>query len=142
MAYAWRDGPLVRDRRFAVLWGGQAVSELGTAVTTLVLPLLAVTALGASTAQVGVMNACATAAVAAASVPGGVLADRSAKLPLMIGCDALRALVLTAVPLLAALHRLRMGELYAVSAAAGALGAVFSIAYHAYYPAGQSGAAR
>jgi Na+/melibiose symporter-like transporter len=129
-----RSSPLTRDLYFVTLWVGQAVSEIGTAVTTLVLPLLAITVLRASTVQIGILNACATLAVIAVSIPGGALVDRNAKVPLMIGCDALRGLLLAAVPILAVMHLLRMTELYAVSALVGALGLLFGVAYHAYYP--------
>jgi hypothetical protein len=47
---------LRRRRNFLLLWSGQTVSELGSAVTQLALPLTAVVVLGASTFQVGLRH--------------------------------------------------------------------------------------
>ena len=49
--------PLWRDRRFATYWSGQTVSQLGDRVSELALPLIAVTTLHASAAEVGVLTA-------------------------------------------------------------------------------------
>jgi len=48
---------LYRDRRFATYWAGQAVSEFGDRVSELALPLIAITALGASSIEVGLLTA-------------------------------------------------------------------------------------
>ena len=57
-------GTLWRHRNFLLLWSGQTVSEMGSAVTQLALPLTAVVVLGASTFQVGLLTSAATAAFA------------------------------------------------------------------------------
>jgi hypothetical protein len=44
---------LWRHRDFLLLWSGQTISEMGSAVTVLALPLTAVVVLRASTFQVG-----------------------------------------------------------------------------------------
>jgi hypothetical protein len=46
-------GTLWRHRNFLLLWSGQTVSEMGSPVTQLALPLTAVVVLRASTFQVG-----------------------------------------------------------------------------------------
>ncbi len=51
---------LWRHRDFLLLWAGQSVSELGSAVTVLALPLTAVVVLGASTFAVGLLAAATT----------------------------------------------------------------------------------
>ncbi|MGH3164732.1 MAG: hypothetical protein ACRDN0_02420 [Trebonia sp.] len=48
---------LWRHRDFLLLWSGQSVSEMGSAVTQLALPLTAVVLLNASTFAVGLLNA-------------------------------------------------------------------------------------
>ena len=55
---------LWRHRNFLLLWSGQTVSEMGSAVTQLALPLTAVVVLRASTFQVGALTAAATLAFA------------------------------------------------------------------------------
>ena len=47
-----RGRTLWRHRNFLLLWGGQTISEMGSAVTQLALPLTAVVVLHASTFQV------------------------------------------------------------------------------------------
>jgi hypothetical protein len=51
---------LWRHRDFVLLWSGQSVSEIGSSVTQLALPLTAVVALRASTFQVGLLTSAAT----------------------------------------------------------------------------------
>ena len=53
---------LWRHRNFLLLWSGQSVSEMGSSITQLALPLTAVVVLRASTFQVGLLTAASTAA--------------------------------------------------------------------------------
>jgi MFS family permease len=72
-------GGLWRQRDFLLLWGGQTVSEMGSAVTQLALPLTAVVLLAASTFEVGLLSAAATLAFAVIALPAGALVDRRPK---------------------------------------------------------------
>lgn len=126
--------PLWRDRDFAALWAGQSVSDIGSQVTVLVLPLLAITSLGASTAEVGVLRASAAFAVLLGAIPAGILVDRARKKRLMQVCNVGRAVVVGSVPLAAAIGGVTMPQLYAVAFVGGVLAITFSVAHHAYYP--------
>ncbi|MGH7733027.1 MAG: MFS transporter, partial [Gemmatimonadales bacterium] len=112
-------GTLWRHRNFLLLWSGQTVSEMGSAVTQLALPLTAVVVLGASTFQVGLLISAATVAFALIALPAGALVDRWAKRRLMIWCDTARMLIIGSVPLAAAFGVLTMGQLYVVAITAG-----------------------
>lgn len=125
---------LVRDRNFRAMWIGQTVSDVGSQVTVLVLPLLAITTLGAGTAEVGVLRACAAAAVLVGAIPAGVIVDRARKRVVMQVSNLGRAAVVGSVPLLALFDAVTMAQLYIVAFAGGVLGIAFSVAYHAYYP--------
>ena len=127
-------GTLWRHRNFLLLWAGQTVSEMGSAVTQLALPLTAVVMLRASTFQVGLLTAAATAAFALIALPAGALVDRWAKRRLMIWCDAARMVIIGSVPLAAALHLLTLGQLYAVAVTAGVCTVFFDVAYQSYLP--------
>jgi MFS family permease len=118
-----------------LLWSGQTVSEMGSAVTQLALPLTAVVVLGASTFQVGLLTSAATAAFALIALPAGALVDRRAKRRLMIWCDAARMLIIGSVPLAAAFGLLTMGQLYAVAFTAGVCTVFFDVAYQSFLPA-------
>jgi MFS family permease len=67
---------LWRHRDFLLLWSGQAVSQVGTRVGRVALPLLAVSALGATPWQMGLLTAAGTAAFLLVGLPAGVLLDR------------------------------------------------------------------
>ena len=125
---------LWRHRDFLLLWSGQTVSEMGSAVTQLALPLTAVVVLGASTFQVGLLTSAATAAFALIALPAGALVDRWAKRRLMIWCDVARMLIIGSVPLAAAFGVLTLGQLYAVAFTAGVCTVFFDVAYQSYLP--------
>jgi MFS family permease len=127
-------GTLWRHRNFLLLWAGQTVSEMGSAVTQLALPLTAVVILQASTLQVGLLTSAATAAFALIALPAGALVDRWAKRRLMIWCDVARMVIIGSVPVAAVLHLLTLGQLYAVAVAAGVATVFFDVAYQSYLP--------
>jgi hypothetical protein len=56
-------------RNFLLLWGGQMVTEMGSAVTRLALPLTAVVVLQASTFEVGLLTSAARSAPGLACAP-------------------------------------------------------------------------
>ena len=127
-------GTLWRHRNFLLLWAGQSVSEMGSAVTQLALPLTAVVILQASTFQVGLLTSAATAAFALIALPAGALVDRWAKRRLMIWCDVARMVIIGSVPVAAALHLLTLGQLYVVAVTAGVCTVFFDVAYQSYLP--------
>ena len=55
-------GGLLRHRDFRLLWGGETVSELGSQVSLLAIPLLAVRTLQATPIEMGFLTAASTAA--------------------------------------------------------------------------------
>ncbi|MFI5628499.1 MFS transporter [Streptomyces sp. NPDC051664] len=129
------DGPgLWRQRDFMLLWSGQTVSEMGSAVTQIALPLLAVVALKASTLEVGLLTAATTAAFALIALPAGALVDRGAKRSIMIVCNVLRLVIVGSVPVAAAFGVLTMAQLYVVAVAAGVCTVFFDVSYQSYVP--------
>jgi MFS family permease len=127
-------GRLWRHRNFLLLWGGQTVSEMGSAVTQLALPLTAVVVLRASTFQVGLLTAAATLAFALIALPAGAIVDRHTKRWLMIWCDLARMLIIGSVPIAAALGALTLGQLYVVAVTAGVCTVFFDVSYQSYLP--------
>src|SRR5712692_4302824 len=105
---AARPGSLWRHRDFMLLWTGQSVSEIGSAVTFVALPLAAVVLLHATTFQVGLLSGAGTASFLLVALPAGLVVDRVAKRRLMIVCDASRMLILGSVVVAAAVHALTM----------------------------------
>ena len=126
---------LWRHRDFLLLWSGQAVSELGSAVTLLAVPLIAVVLLHASTFSVGLLATASTLPFLIIALPAGLVVDRLAKRPMLIACDASRLVVIGSVPVAAAAGVLTMAQLFVVALVAGILTVFFDVAYQSYLPA-------
>lgn len=121
-------------RAFRALWLGQSVSLLGSQVSLVILPLIAVVVLEASAFEVGLLAALETAPYLLASLPAGVLADRLQRRNLLIAADLLRALLLATIPLAIVLGRLDLPLLMTVALLNGTLTMIFDIAYLSYIP--------
>jgi MFS family permease len=128
-------GKLWRDGEFLKLWGGQAISEVGSQVSLLALPTVAILVLGASPFQVGLLAACENLAFPVLGLVAGVYVDRLRRRPIMIVCDVGRLLALASVPIAFALGALSMGQLYAVALVVGVGTVFFDVSYQSYLPA-------
>ncbi len=125
---------LWRHRGFTLLWSGQAVSEVGSQVTFLALPLLAALSLHATTFQVALLSAASSAAFLLVALQAGVLVDRARKKRVLVCSDLLRALVIATVPLAQVLGVLTIWQLYVVAFATSVLTVFFDVAYQSYLP--------
>jgi MFS family permease len=125
---------LWRKPDFLKLWTGQTISQFGTLITGLALPLAAIGLLRATPAQVALLSAAGVAPRLLLGLFAGVWVDRLRRRPLLIVADLGRALVLGSVPVAALLGLLRIGQFYGVAAASSTLGALFDVAYPAYLP--------
>jgi MFS family permease len=132
---ARRRGGLFWHRGFRLLWAGDTVSQFGSQVSTLALPLVAVLFLHASTFQVGVLTAAQYAAFLLVGLPAGAWCDRIRRRPVMITGDLARAALLAWVPLGAALGVLTIWQLLAVAFLHGIATVFFDVAYQSYLPA-------
>jgi len=126
---------LVRDRDFVLFWSGQAVSLTGSAVTRVALPLLAVLTLEASPLGLGVLGACVWLPFVGLPMLAGAYVDRHRKRPILLGCNAIRAVLLGLVPVLWALDALTLPILCAIALVSGVCEVVFQVAELAYLPA-------
>ncbi len=129
-----RNRSLWRHRDFMMLWAGQAVSEIGSAVTIVALPLAAVVLLHATTFEVGLLAAAGTACFLLVALPAGLIVDRFAKRRLMIACDVARMLILGSVVVAGAFGVLTMAQLFAVALLTGLATVFFDVAYQSYVP--------
>jgi MFS family permease len=127
-------GALRRHRDFRLLWGGETVSELGSQVSLLAVPLLAVQTLHATTFEMGLLTAASTAAFLIVGLPAGVWVDRVRRRRLMIGADLGRVLALGSIPIAYALGGLTLLQLFIVTLASGILTVFFDVAYQSYLP--------
>jgi MFS family permease len=126
---------LCRNPRFTRLLAATAVSELGTEISGLAIPLSAILALHAGVLEVGVLMALGFVPFAMFGLVAGAWVDRVRKRPLLISADILRAVALASVPLSWASGHLSIGQLYAVAFVVGSLNVLFEIAKQTYVPA-------
>ena len=119
---------------FIKLWFGFGVSQLGTAVTAVALPLLAVLQLHAGALQVGILNAAQYAAYGVLGLAAGIYVDRRSRRNVMLVTDAARAALLAAVPILWAADLLRLWHLYVVAFGVSVLTLLFEVAFQAFFP--------
>lgn len=125
---------LLRNRSFLWLWSGDAISQLGAQFTALAIPVLAVTLLGATEWEVGLLGAAQTAAFLIVGLPAGAWIDRMLKRRVMIGADLVRALALSAIPVLWFAGALEIWHLYIVGAVVGVATVFFDVSYQSYVP--------
>jgi MFS family permease len=129
-----RLGLLSRNTDFARLWLGESVSAIGSQVTMLALPLLAVNDLGASAGQMGLLGAAETTPFLLFALLAGVWVDHRRKRPILVAANVARAVLLGLIPLLAALGILTMADLLVIAFAVGSCAVPFEVAYQSYLP--------
>jgi MFS family permease len=117
------------------LWAGQSVSRLGTEVSRLALPLVAIDVLHATTFEVGALTAMETLPFLLVGLPAGAWVDRMRRRRVLIAADVARCAALASIPLASALGHLTIGQLYVVALVTGVLTVFFDVAYQAYLPA-------
>ena len=123
-----------RQRDFGLLWGGQTVSEIGSAVTTLALPTLAIFVFHAGPAAVGLIVASERIPFPIVALVAGAIVDRVRRRRVMVLCNLARFLILGIIPLLSAVGALRLWELFVAAAAMGVFTVFFDVSYMAYVP--------
>jgi len=119
---------------FRRLWIGETVSQFGTMVSALALPLVAILGVNATTFQIGVLTALETTAFLLIGLPAGAWVDRMRFRAVLIVNDVLRAAALASVPVAQWLGVLTIWQLYLVALLTGVCTVFFDVAYQSYLP--------
>jgi MFS family permease len=119
-------------RRF---WIGQTVSEVGTQISNVAVPLVAVLALHASTLRVSALFALEYLPYLLIGLPAGVWIDRLRRRSILIVTDLICALAMSMIPLAALFHAVSLPLLYGVVFVVGTANVFFGVANQAYLPA-------
>ncbi|MFE1171212.1 MFS transporter [Streptomyces sp. NPDC058773] len=127
-------GLLRRHRDFRLLWCAETAGKFGAAVSTVAMPLVAVSTLHASTFAVGLISACGWLPWLLIGLPVGVWVDRVRRRPLMLAAATLSTVLFASVPLLARSGGPGLGSLITVALLTGAAAVLFQTAYSAYLP--------
>ncbi|MBK3568482.1 MFS transporter [Streptomyces sp. MBT62] len=126
--------PLRRSPGFRNFWLSRAVSGLGSAVTTVALPVLVFQQSG-SPFLVSLVAAAGTLPYLVFGLIAGAVADRVDRRTLMIVTDCLSALCLGSVPLAQALGALTVGHVVAVAFLSSTLSLFFDAGGYGFVPA-------
>lgn len=122
-------------RDFQRLWSGLAVSQLGSAVGGVALPIVAVNVVHASTFQISVLAAFTAVTTALLAFPMGSYVEFRRKRPVMIAADVARFASLGSIPLAGLVHGLTFAHLCVVAVIDATCGIAFAGAAQAHLKA-------
>jgi MFS family permease len=130
-----RPQSLLRHPDFVKLWSAETISQAGTQVSLLALPLVAIVILGASAFEVALLGTIEFLPFILFTLPAGVWVDRLRRRPILILGDLVRAASLISIPVAHALGGLTIYQLYIVGFINGIATVFFDVAYQSYLPA-------
>ena len=125
---------LWRHREFLKYWTASAVSDVGSQITALALPLIGALMLAATPWQMGLLSAAGGAPILLVGLFAGVWVDRLRRRPVLIAADVGRAVLLLTIPLASVLGSLTIELLCLVALLVGAINVFFDIAHLAFLP--------
>jgi MFS family permease len=130
-----RPGGLWLHRDFRALWGAETISQFGSQVTFLALPLVAISVLQESAFRVALLTTVEFLPFLLFTLPAGVWVDRLRRRPILVLGNLGRAVALATVPVAHWLGVLTIWQLYAVGFVVGVGTVFFDVAYQSYLPA-------
>ncbi|WP_405061504.1 MFS transporter [Kribbella sp. NBC_01505] len=128
------DRSILSHPDFRRLWAADLLSQLGSRLSMIAIPLLAVLTLNASTLQVSLLRTCETAAWLLLGLFAGAWVDRVRCLPVLVAADLGRAVLFASIPIAAWFGVLTLTQLYVVLGLAGVLTVLFDVAHTSYPP--------
>ena len=134
MRSLWPTGGLWRHRDFLKLWSAETISQFGTQVSQLALPLVAILVLDASAFEVAALGDVEFLPFMLFTLPAGVWVDRLPRRPILIVGDFGRAALLATIPVAYVADVLTLGQLYVVGFLVGICTVFFDVAYQSYLP--------
>jgi len=126
--------PVWREPDFRKVWLGGIVDSLGSSITGLALPLIAILQLGAGPAEMGILGASRTASFILVGLLAGVIADRLPRRLVIVATAFGSAGVIATIPLASTFGTLRMEQLYGVAFLTGCFGVIGEVAFQAFLP--------
>ncbi|HEX9625160.1 MAG TPA: MFS transporter [Streptosporangiaceae bacterium] len=129
-----RIGGLLWQRNFGLLWFGESISGVGSAMASVAVPLLAIAVLKAGPFAVSALTAAAYLPWLLIGLPAGAWVDRLPPRSLLIAADLASALLYGSLPVAAWLHLLTVAQILIVELLAGVATVFFTLAYTVYLP--------
>ena len=124
---------LLSNRNFVLLWGGQAISQLGDSIFYVAFIWMVVELTGSALAIGSLLIAIQIPALMC-QVISGVVVDRYDRQRIALGADLLRGLMVAGLALVLLAGRLELWQLYMLAIAFGIVGAFFGPAMRALLP--------
>ena len=121
-------------RDFGLLWFGQSLSELGSGISALAIPIIAIDVLHASAFHVSLVATFESLPYLLFTLPAGAWIDRVAKRSVLIWTDVLRTVAVGSIPVSLFLGTTSMVQLWVVGFVVGTLSVFFNVAYQSYLP--------
>jgi MFS family permease len=134
MRSLWPRGGLWRHRDFLKLWSAETISQFGSQVSQLALPLVAILILDANAFEVATLYTIEFLPFILFTLPAGVWVDRLPRRPILIAGDFGRALLLGSIPVAYVADVLTIWQLYVVGFCVGICTVFFDVAYQSYLP--------
>ncbi|MGW4213429.1 MFS transporter [Lentzea sp. NPDC004789] len=129
-----RQAGLLRHHDFKLLWFGQTASKFGSSVSTVAVPLVAVSTLDASPLLLGLLHAASWLPWLIIGLPAGAWVDRLPRRPVMLLATGIAMMSLLSVPLAAFLTQLTIAHLLTAILLVGTTTVFFETASSAYLP--------
>ncbi|HET8794939.1 MAG TPA: MFS transporter [Arthrobacter sp.] len=125
---------LLRRPEFRNLWASGALESAGDEASRTLVPIIAVSMLGAGAFDVGVINALGLSAFLVLGVPIGVWVDRMRKRRIMVAADLCRAAVIAALPAVYLFDALTIWHLFLAVALISVADVFFTTAHSTFLP--------
>ncbi|MGD0018796.1 MAG: MFS transporter [Candidatus Limnocylindrales bacterium] len=124
----WRHGD------FRKLWTAATVSVLGSQVTLIALPYIALKMLSATVFQVSLLAAIEMLPFLLFTLPAGAWLDRVRRRPILVAADIGRGVALMSIPVAYVAGALTLTQLFVVAFITGTFTALFDIADQSFLP--------
>lgn len=124
---------LWRDRRFTTYWAGDAISALGDRISELALPLIAVTTLHSSPAEVGLLVAAVWAPNLLSVVVGAWVERKTNKKRLMVMANLIQAAGIASLPVAHLVAEVTMAQLFVVALVQGTGGVLYATSSQPFF---------
>src|SRR3954462_13127018 len=128
-------GALWSQPDFMKMWTGQTISQFGSSISELALPIIAVRLLDASAFEAPALGTVDFAPFLLFTLPAGVWVDRLPRRAVLIVGDVGRGLLLLSVPAAYFWGHITLAQLFVVGFFTGILTVFFDVAYQSYLPA-------
>jgi MFS family permease len=117
------------------MWTGQTISQFGSSISQLALPIIAIKHLHASAFAVAALGTVEFLPFLLFTLPAGVWVDRLPRRGVLIVGDVGRGLLLLSVPIAYLWGHVTLTQLFVVGFTTGILTVFFDVAYQSYLPA-------